>query len=89
MSDFTTRLNAAVAKRTNLDATLKKAEGRLEAAKQSLATVEAECRTKGVEPDKIDETILRLETKAETLLTQFESELAAAEIAIQPYIKEN
>ena len=89
MSDFTTRLNTAVAKRTTLDATLKKAEGRLEAAKQALATVEAECRTRGVDPDKIDETILKLETKAESLLSQFESDLTAAEEAIKPYIKEN
>lgn len=89
MSDLSTRLNTAIAKRNTLDSTLKKAEGRLEAAKQALATIEAECRAKGVDPMQIDETISKLETKAETLLSQFESDLTQAEKSLQPYIKEN
>lgn len=82
------RLEAAVRRRDTLDASCRRLEGRLEAARTALAAVEAECREKGVEPDQIDSTIKLLEERFNSLLSQLEKDLGAAETALAPFTKE-
>lgn len=82
------RLTAAVTKRNTLDADFRRVEGRLEAARTTLAEAEAACRAKGVEPDQIDATITKLEERFEALVVQLEKDIGAAELTLAPYAKE-
>ena len=63
-------------------------EGRLEVAEAALATVESECRAKNIDPDNIDAVIDRLNTRYADLVTQVVTDVAAAETALAPFLKE-
>ncbi len=89
MEDLGQRLEAASKRRDTLAAECRRIEGRLEAAEESLRTVEAECRAKGIDPDKIDEVIDKLEAKLNDLVTQVEADVAKAELALAPFLKES
>ena len=83
------RLEQAVQRRNELVSEKAKLEGRLEAAREDLASVEAECREKGVEPDDLDSTITKLTTRLETLVSKLEAEVSAADEALTPFLKES
>lgn len=82
------RLKEAVRRRDLVADSVKRIEGRLEAARQSLADAEKECRDRNIDPDKIDEHLTRLETRYAELVTSLERDVEAAEQAINPYLKE-
>lgn len=89
LEDLGQRLEAASKRRDTLTAECRRIEGRLEAAEEALRTVEAECRAKGIEPEKIDEVIEKLEVKLTDLVTQVEADIAKAEVALAPFLKES
>lgn len=86
--DLDARLTEATRKRDALDAECKRIEGRLEAARSSLATLEKECRDRGLDPDRLDEAIATLESRFQTLVAGLETDLAAASAALAPFQKE-
>lgn len=86
--DMDARLKEAVRRRDLVADNVKRIEGRLEAARQSLADAEKECRDRNIDPDKIDEHLSRLETRYAELVTALERDVEAAEQAINPYLKE-
>lgn len=86
--DMDARLKEAVRRRDLVADNVKRIEGRLEAARQSLADAEKECRDRNIDPDKIDEHLARLETRYSELVTALERDVEAAEQAINPYLKE-
>ena len=86
--DLTSRLEAATKRRNAVEAEVRKAEGRLEAARAALESLRAECRAKGVDPDNIDEAVRVLSERATTLVTTLETDIARAEAALAPYLKE-
>lgn len=86
--DMDARLKEAVRRRDLVADNVKRIEGRLEAARQSLAEAEKECRDRNIDPDKIDEHLSRLETKYAELVATLERDVEAAENAINPYLKE-
>ena len=88
-TDLDRRLDAALERRSDLEAKRQRLEGKLEAARKNLEAVEAECRKKGVEPDKLDETITLLSDKYTKLITTLEQEVQAAGTALAPYLKES
>ena len=88
MEEIQKRLDAATKRRNEIESLVKKAEGRLEVARQNLQRLEDECRTKGVEPDQLGQAIQKLEDKAKQLLAQFEAEVQKAETTLEPYLKE-
>jgi chromosome segregation ATPase len=88
VDDLDKRLEAATRKRDALAAERQKIEGRLEASKASLAAVEEECRSKGVDPDQIDAAIAKLEAKYAGLVEQLEREVEAADAALAPFMRE-
>lgn len=88
MEDIQRRLDAATKRRNEIESLVKKAEGRLEVARQNLQRLEDECRTKGVEPDQLGQAIQKLEDKAKQLLAQSEAEVQKAETTLEPYLKE-
>lgn len=88
MEDLNRRLEAASKRREALAAECRRIEGKLESAEANLLAVEAECRAKGVDPDNIDTVIDRLSSKYKDLVAQVESEVAAADAALAPFMKE-
>jgi len=88
MNDLTTRLEAATKKRSTLEAQVQRIQGKLEAAQKALSSVEDECRRKGVEPDKLDETITTLTERFRQEVEALEKRIAEAETALAPYLGE-
>ena len=88
MEDLDQRLEAATKRRETLAAETRRLEGKLEAAETALRTVEEECRTKNIDPTKIDEVIEQLRSKYQTLVEQLEKDVAAADRALAPFLKE-
>ncbi len=83
------RLDAAISRREDASAKKQRIEGRLEAARTSLDTVESECREKGVDPEKLDKTIEQLEVRYRTSVEQLEQQVENAETALAPFLKES
>ena len=88
MEDVSKRLEAANRKRSELESFVQKNAGKLESARQSLQRLEEECRSKGVDPMKLDETIQKLEERILQLLTQLEADVKATEKSLEPYNQE-
>ena len=86
--DLDQRLETALQTRTDLQAKKQRLEGRLEAAQKALTDVEAECRAKGVDPNKLDETIQKLTERYTEAVTSLETEIQEASTALSPYLKE-
>jgi len=89
VEDLNKRLDMASKRRDTLSAESRRIEGRLEAAESNLAAVEAECRAKGIDPNVIDTVIERLESRYADLVEQIEREVAAADAALAPFLKES
>lgn len=88
MEDLDKRLDAATKRRDSLASEHKRLEGKLEAAEAALKAVEEECRAKGINPADIDNVIEKLEAKYEAAVTQVEQNVASAETALAPFLKE-
>lgn len=83
------RLDAALERRSDLEAKRQRLEGKLESARKNLSAVEAECREKGVDPDKLDDTITKLTDKYQSLIETLERAVEEADTALAPYLKES
>jgi hypothetical protein len=79
------RLKQALALRDQLAAELHRIEARRDLALKNLSDVDAEIRSKGIDPDKIDETIQELEAAYEAALSKFQAELEIVDQALAPY----
>lgn len=86
MDDLHTRLDAAIKKRDRLKDDVARVKGRLDSARADLATVEGECRKRGVEPDQLDATIEQLKARYAAGVQQAEAEVAQAEQALAPFL---
>jgi chromosome segregation ATPase len=89
MEDLDTRLAAATGRRDTLSATVQRIEGKLESARTALQTLEETCRSKGLEPDQIEEAITKLTRRYEALVEQIEQEVDTASAALEPFLKES
>jgi predicted nuclease with TOPRIM domain len=85
-ADTDGRLEAAVKDRNDLIAEIQRIEGRLEAAQAQLEQAQAECREKGIEPDKLDTALTRLDERYEALVSTLETDIADARAALAPYL---
>ena len=76
-------LEALIRKRQLIKSEIQRLEGRLEGAKQSKEEIREECRKRGVDPDKLDEIIEKLEGRYDTLVRDIaeETEQAARDLA--------
>ena len=81
------RLDKALALRDRLSAESQRIAGRKEAADKALATVEAEIRSKNLDPDTLDQTLEKLTSAYEVAIQTFEDDLAAAETALTPFME--
>ena len=86
-NELDTRLKTAVALRDRLAAESQRIAGRKEAADKALADVEAEIRSKNLDPDTLDQTLATLNAAYEQAVTSFEGALAAARESLAPYME--
>lgn len=87
-TELTQRLEAATKKRTTVEAQVQRLQGKLEANQKALEAVEDECRRKGVDPSKLDDTISALTVKFQQEVEAFEQKVTQAEQAVIPYTGE-
>lgn len=61
IADLNRRLRASLKKREELNSKIERIKGRHEMAKKNRDELRERCRKKGIDPDKIDESIQKLE----------------------------
>lgn len=83
------RLEALVSRRDALQQKKQRVEGRLEAARDAQATVEQECRDRGLDPDKLDQAIDKVEGRLSQALQELEQGIDGAEQALAPFLRED
>jgi predicted nuclease with TOPRIM domain len=79
------RLEEAIERRDLLASEAQRLKGRLEQAKETLAAVEAEAKKKGINPTKIDQTIIQLEKRLEDGVKGLERQIEEAEEAMKQF----
>ena len=89
MSDRQDRLSKAIARRDSVERDTQRLQGRLEAAREEVGKIETECRSKGLDPAKLDASIDKLQQRYEKAVTDLESQVAAAEKALGPFLQED
>ena len=82
------RLEAAITRRDKVAQTVQHLLGRLAAAQDDVASIEAECVERGVPPDKLDAAIVKLKQRYEKSLAVFERDITEAEGKLAPFIQE-
>ena len=85
MSSLDQKLEDVVQRRKKVAETLERLKGRKEQAEANLAAVEAECREKNIDPEKIDDIIGQLEQKYETLVNDLIRDTEEAEQKLAPF----
>jgi len=80
------RLDDAIARRDKAAQTVQRLQGRLAAAEEDVAGIEAECQQRGVAPDKLDAAILQLGRRYETAVAAFEKDISEAEGKLAPFV---
>jgi chromosome segregation ATPase len=86
MSNLDQELEQVVQKRKRLRADIERLRGRKEQAEANLAQIEAECRSKNIDPEKIDQILEQLETKYRDLVEELKRDTDAAERALAPFV---
>lgn len=82
------RLEDAIQRRDTSQRTVQRLQGRLAAAQDDVATIEKECTERGVAPDKLDAALVQLERRYETAVAGFETDIAAVEAKLAPFLEE-
>lgn len=86
MSDIKSRIESAIRRREELASSKARVLGRLEEAEKNLESVRSELLSKKVDPDRLTETVEKLETALSTSLQEFEAQLQQAEQMIAPFV---
>jgi archaellum component FlaC len=81
------KLDALVERRNKCLQDIQRVSGRLDLAKKDRDQVEAECRAKNVDPNKLDEIIQRLLEKFDTELSLLDTQLTQVEKDIAPFLE--
>jgi chromosome segregation ATPase len=79
-------LDQIVERRKKVAEAIERLKGRKEQAESGLAAVEAECRAKNIDPDKIDDIIAQLEGKYREQISVLKKDTEEAERALAPFI---
>lgn len=86
MSNLDQQLEAVVRRRKKVAEALERLKGRKEQAETNLAAVEKECRSKKIDPEKIDEIIQQLEDKYRGVVEEITRDTEEAERKIEPFM---
>lgn len=85
-TDLKTRIETALKRRDELSSAKDRVLGRLEEAEKNVESIRNELLAKKIDPDKVDETIQKLESALATSVSELESQLVEAERAIKPFM---
>ena len=88
MGDLRRRLDAAVTRRDTVEQNKQRVQGRLDSARETLSQVEEECRSRKVDPDRLDEAIQKLTQRCADEVERLEQQVANAERDLAPYVEE-
>ena len=80
------RLEAAIARRDRAAQTVQRLQGKLAAARETVAKIEAECHERGVPPEKLDKAISQLQARYDKALADFEKSLSEVEGQLAPFV---
>lgn len=80
------RFEAAVARRDDLRAKVQRIQGKLDASRQQVAAIEAECASKKIDPDNLDRVIRQLQARYLEGVEAFEARVEQAGAQLAPYI---
>lgn len=86
--DLDQELDSIVERRKKVSEALERLKGRKEQAEANLAAVCEECKSKNIDPDKIDEIIEQLEKKYQEQLETLKKDISEAEQALAPFLGE-
>lgn len=86
MSNLDQQLEDVIRRRKKVTETLERLRGRKEQAEANLAAVEEECRSKKIDPEKIDDIIQQLEGKYRDLVEELTKDIEEAERKVQPFV---
>lgn len=89
MSDLDQELEQVLKRRKTLAAEIERLKGRREQADATKKSLEEECRSKKIDPDKIDETLTKLEDTYSAIVEELKRDTEAAEQALTPYVGGN
>lgn len=78
-------LNQLIQKRNQVAQDLERMLGRREQAQKALADVEAECRAKNIDPDRIEQTIQELNQRLQLLVPELEAKIARCAESLAQY----
>jgi len=81
-------LDELIRRRDQLKEQIQRVKGRLEAARTDVATVEAECRKRGVEPDQLEDAIQRLSDRYTEVVQDLETRIQQSEQELKPFLGE-
>ena len=76
-------------RRNKVAESLERLKGRKEQAETALAAVEDECRSKNIDPEKIDDIIQQLQAKYQQQVENLKIDTEKAEKALKPFVGEN
>lgn len=76
------RLSSLQSRRDEAARTVERSKGRLEEAERAMADLEAECRSKGLDPDNLDASIEKIRLALNTSLQKYEGEIQRVEEAL-------
>lgn len=85
MLDLDSRLAAAIKTRDRLAGEAQRIAGRKEASEKALADVEADIRSKNLDPSTLDATLTKLTSAYEQSVESFVADVAKAEEALSPF----
>ena len=75
LQELSKRLDRVRERKSEIDKNRSRLEGKLEAAEQSLVKIDEECRSKGIDPEKIDEVLSKLTKHYEEQVITMETHL--------------
>jgi len=82
------RLDDLIKRRDAAREVLQRAQGRLEAARADVTSIEDECRSKGVEPENLAAMVQQLETRYDQAVSDLETKIELVEQQVSPFIGE-
>lgn len=83
--DLDDKLSSLIKRRGSLETEVQRLKGRKEQAEKNLAQIEEECRSKKIDPSKIDEVIAELERLYVSQVEELETDIKNAEQALSAY----
>lgn len=82
-------LDDLIQRRDAAQAKVSRVQGRLDSARQDLATVEADCKKKKLKPEDLEDTITKLETKFNQEAASLDERIRKAEDSVTPFLEDS